>query len=308
MALGQSRMGACAGLQRRIPTDGPLLSSRAFLHPLSLPLSLLPVCAPHSRASVVDRSSDTTPSRGSLRSMRFSPLPSPHPQVPGLLPSRWPFPHYAWSGQPLRCTNMAQQLRTFEEVGTRREGGSKGGCRQKWFLDVPGRRLILARYDGRSETITELADRLGVPRYVIKKWGRQLGLARQHEPRWSESDISYLETSLHRYSIATIAHHLGRTQTAVKLKAKRLGIRKTGEGYTMRALCQGLGCDHHKVERWIRMGWIKGIRRQSERTVQQGGDLWCFSDAAIRRLIKEHPGEIDQRRVDWLWLIDILTS
>ena len=239
-----------------------------------------------------------------------SPSPFPTP-IRFWASARGPaFPAFVWGTPSLSDwrTNMAQQLRSFEEIGTRRTGASKGGHRQKWFLDAPGRRLMLARYDGRSETITELADRLGVPRYVVKKWGMQLGLARQKEPLWSAHDIAYLETFLHRQSIAAIAEHLGRTRIAVKLKAKRLGVRKTGEGYTMRGLCLGLGCDHHKVEQWLRLGWIKGIRRQSERTDRQGGDLWCFSDEAIRRLIKEHPAEIDQRRVDWLWVVALLTS
>ena len=120
--------------------------------------------------------------------------------------------------------------------------------------------------------------------------------------------MTYLQTWLHRQSIAKIARHLGRTQTAVKLKAKRLGIRKSGEGYTMRALCQGLDCDHHKVERWMELGWLQGSRRETERTTQQGGDMWCFKDTDIRDFIFAHPMEIDPRRADWLWLVAILSS
>ena len=201
-----------------------------------------------------------------------------------------------------------QALMTIDEIGQRRVGAHRGGIAQKWTLDTPRRRLILARYDGRSETITELADCLQVPRYVVKKWGRQLGLARQKEARWTDEELDYLEHAHGRVGTAQIARHLGRTQTAVKLKMKRLGLRKSGEGYTMRGLCAGLGCDHHKALKWIENGWLRGARRHSERLDVQGGDMWYFSDAAIRDLVRNHPTEVDQRRVEWIWLVDVLTA
>lgn len=204
---------------------------------------------------------------------------------------------------------MVQPLRPLEDTGKPRTGSNAGGIRQKYFLDEPGRRLILARYDGKPETITELAERLAVPRWTVKKWGRELGLARQREPRWTSEDEEYLRRNLHRSSLGDIAKKLGRTKVSVKLKAKRLGVNKCEqEGYTMRGLCLGLGCDHKQVERWLDKGWIKGRRRHTERTSQQGGDVWYFSDDAIRKFITHHPREVDQRRFDWLWVLDILTG
>lgn len=35
---------------------------------------------------------------------------------------------------------------------------------------------------------------------------------------------------------------------------------------------------------------------------------WRFSDRAIYELVRDHPGEIDPRRADWLWLVGILVS
>lgn len=203
---------------------------------------------------------------------------------------------------------MLQPIPTFPQAGARQSGSRPGGVPKKYVLDEPGRRLLLARYDGKTSTITELVNHFKVPRWVVLRWAGDLGLARQKEPPWSKQDIRYLETWLHRKSIAKIAAHLGRTQIAVRLKAKRLGIRKSSEGYTMVALCLGLGCDHHKVQKWIANGWLKGARRETERTREQGGDFWCFSDAAIRRLIVEHPTEIDPRRADWVWVVALLST
>lgn len=204
---------------------------------------------------------------------------------------------------------MIQPLMPLENIGSRRVGSHAGGKQQKYVLSDHGRRLILEHYDGTTEKITWLSKQLAVPRHVVKKWGGQLGLARQKEPRWTPQDEAFLERNLHHMSLTTIAQQLGRTKTAVKLKAKRLHINKCGqEGYTMQGLCLGLGCDHKQVEKWMKNGWLKGQRRQTERTPQQGGDVWYFSDKAIRAFIKGHPQEIDPRRADWLWLVDILVG
>jgi hypothetical protein len=205
---------------------------------------------------------------------------------------------------------MVQQLYTdFNQVGQKRTGSNRGGLPQKYVLTDWGRQLILSQYDGTSEHIDELARRLQVPRWTVKKWGQQLGMARQKEPFWTPEDEAFLERNLHNKSIAEIAKTLGRTKTAVKLKAKRIGVNKTmQEGYTMRGLCMALGCDHHKVERWLEYGWLKGKRRKTERSKAQGGDVWYFTDRDIRKLIVMHPTEIDHRRIDWLWMVDLLAG
>ena len=204
---------------------------------------------------------------------------------------------------------MTQPL--MEHIGARRTGIHRGGIQQKYILDEQGRRLLLERYDGKTETTDDLmryfAPR-GIPRSKVKKWASALGLARKKEPLWTEREIAFLERHLHKKSLGDIARELGRTKVAVKLKAKRLGMNKTQEGYTMRGLCLALGCDHHKVEKWLSLGWLKGKRRQSERTMQQGGDMWLFTDKAIRQLIRNHPNEIDPRRMDWLWVVDLLAG
>jgi hypothetical protein len=191
-----------------------------------------------------------------------------------------------------------QLYTTFEQVGRKRRSD------QKYVLDERGRRLMFDLYNGTSKNIDLLMRYLGVPRQTVKRWACELGLSGQREPRWTPEDEAYLERNLHRMSVADIAKKLGRTKTAVKLKAKRLGVNKTmQEGYTMSSLCLGLGCDHHKVERWLEKGWLKGHKRKTERAT---GDVWLFTNAALRRFIAEHPHEVDPRRFDWLWLVDVL--
>jgi hypothetical protein len=192
----------------------------------------------------------------------------------------------------------------MEEVGAKRTGIHRGGRHQQFVLDDRGSRLLCELYDGTSERIDRLVQLLGVPRWKIKKWAMDLGLTCQKEPRWTPEDEEYLQRNLHRQSVTAIAKHLGRTKVSIKLKAKRLGVNKCHqEGYTMRGLCMAFGCDHHKVERWIELGWLRGRRRKTER---EDRDVWLFTDRDIRELIKKHPQEIDPRRFDWLWIVDLL--
>ncbi len=198
-----------------------------------------------------------------------------------------------------------------QRVGAQRK--NPGGQPQKYFLSDEGRALILARYDSQTETITWLAEQLStpehpLPRWQIRKWAKDLGIARVKDLPWSEAEVSYLRNSVRRYGLEKIAKALGRSETSVKLKAKRLGIRKivTGDGYTMRSVCRGLSVDHHQIERWLANGWFWGERRQSRRHGGQRGDIWYFSEEAIRVLVREHPEEIDLRRVDRTFFIEIL--
>lgn len=204
---------------------------------------------------------------------------------------------------------MTQPIRPLEATGAERTGSNRGGRRQQYVLSDFQRRLLLEKYDGHPATIDALMSYFpSVPRWRVKRWATELGLSRQKEPFWTQEEMDFLERHINRLSLKKIAKQLGRTQTAVKLKAKRLHLNKTQDGYTMRGLCLGLGCDHHKIERWIAKGWLKGHRRHSDRTPQQGGDMWYFSDQAVSKFIKEHPEELDPRRFDWLWVVDLLVG
>lgn len=205
---------------------------------------------------------------------------------------------------------MGQSFVALEDLGIARAGRHKGGIKQKHFLTDQQRRMIINEYDGTENNITDLVRRIGAPRWRVKRWAQELGLARRgvKQPYWTEEEERYLESHLHRQKIGVIAKHLGRTDVAVKLKAKRLGVNKTSEGYTARGLGLGLGCDSHKVAKWVEKGWLKGARRGTDRQGLQHEDLWLFLENDIRDFLIAHPLEIDQRRMDWLWVVDILSN
>ena len=175
---------------------------------------------------------------------------------------------------------------------------------KRWFLDARGAALIRDEYDSKPATITRLTTRLDVPRWQVRKWAVDLGVARTKELNWSPKDVEYLSANYHRTAVTKIARHLGRTRVAVRLKAKRLLVRKHGEHYTVRSLCLALGEDHHKVDAWIDRGLLPAGRRHTERE----NDSYLILEKDVRRFIIAHPTEINVRRVDGVWLIDLLAN
>ena len=175
---------------------------------------------------------------------------------------------------------------------------------KRWYLDARGAALIRDEYDSHPATITRLTARLDVPRWMVRKWAVELGVARVKEVNWSAQDVEYLSANYHRTPITKIARHLGRTRVAVQLKAKRRNVRKHGEHYTVRSLCLALGEEHHKIDAWIAKGLLPAGRRHTERAA----DSYLILEKDVRRFIIAHPTEINVRRVDGLWLIDLLAN
>ena len=175
---------------------------------------------------------------------------------------------------------------------------------KKYQFDNNTDTLIRDRYDSHTETIDELARSLGLPRWTVKKRAQALGLAHTKEKPWSQDEVAYLEDNMHRLSLSSLAKRLGRTVTAVALKSKRLGIRKSDEGYTARSLAEAFGVDSHKVARWVALGLIRASRRKSGAS----RDMYFISDQEVKRFICTHPMEFDIRRVDQLWFVDVLVG
>ena len=99
-----------------------------------------------------------------------------------------------------------------------------------------------------------------------------------------------------------------RTVTAVHLKLKRMKFKHDGSFYSANGLAQALGIDSHSVARWIRSGHLKAKLRGTARTEQQNGDIYLIQEKDVRRFILAHPTDIDLRKVDQLWFLDLITN
>ena len=189
-------------------------------------------------------------------------------------------------------------------AGPRRRGGSP----QKYELTDERRETIIRLYDSCNRR--SLAAKFGVPAWVVGRWARELGVARTKEPRWTPEQLDYLERQVSRTSWVAMAKRLGRSKVAMKLMAKRLGLRKMWtEGLTQNQVAIAFGVDSHCVRRWITMEWLRVRRRRTERTAANGGDAYLILEADLRRFVALHPEEIELRRIaDKQWFIDLLVG
>jgi hypothetical protein len=180
--------------------------------------------------------------------------------------------------------------------------------KKKWFwteaMDALLRRMYDPSVKGRPQ---EIAYRLRMPRWAVNRRAIALGLSRPKDRPWTSQEEAYLEGNFHHVSVKALARKLGRSPTAIKLKAKRLGLRKYGEGYTACSLAEALGVDPHWVLARIRSGKLRASHRHTERTPEQGGDSWLITDEALLEFLREHPYDIDLRKVDSLWFMDLIS-
>lgn len=180
---------------------------------------------------------------------------------------------------------------------------------KKYFWAPAEDDLLRRKYNHRREVIDEIRASLPhYPRWQILRRAAMLGLARTKEPNWTAHDEMLLEQWMPLYSVKTIAKRLRRTLTAVALKSKRIGCRKTAGGYTANGAARSLGCDIHKVTRWIAEGRLRARRRRTERGERQGGDCYYIDPVDLRDFIRRNPDEVSFRVASKRFLIEVLTT
>jgi hypothetical protein len=192
--------------------------------------------------------------------------------------------------------------------------------RQKWVSSDEIDRRIVECYRMRTEkaAVKRLAVSLGRPYWWVKKRASLLGVAQpvltdNKEPEWSAAEMELLESNACKTPdvIARIfrVHGFKRTATAIVVKRKRLRCDTVDiDHYTATQLAGEFGVDIKVVTRWIERGWLKAGRRGTERKAGQGGDMWWIKRRAVRDFVVESIGIIDIRKVDKVWLVDLLAN
>jgi hypothetical protein len=172
------------------------------------------------------------------------------------------------------------------------------------YLDRPGAKT--------RPGIRVLAKKVGIPHWALKKRARELGLARTKEKPWSEPELEilarYAWMSDERIRLKLKAAGYSRTVTGIHLKLRRMKFKHDPGLYSANGLAQALGIDSHAVTRWIRSGHLKVKLRGTARGEKQNGDIYLIREKDVRRFILEHPTEIDLRKVDQLWFLDLVTN
>lgn len=162
--------------------------------------------------------------------------------------------------------------------------------------------------------VRELAKRLGLPRWKVSKFASQEGLIgiQRKEPPWSEAELHILEQGAH-LSAAVLRRRLlaagfRRTEVGIVLKRKRMRFLQNLEGQSATTLALCFGVDAKTIIRYIEKGYLRASKRGTDRTLQQGGDEWFIKDNAIKEFVQTYPEYVDFRKVDKIWLIDLLAG
>jgi len=217
------------------------------------------------------------------------------------------YPGRAWreNGKPPRfCSNACKN------IGMQGQPTKKG----TWQITSAMHNRIREGYvngTGQGE-VKALATELGIPRWKITRYAQTQGwVARQKKaPYWSEEEVRQLQVFA-RYSPAVIqrkmrekGHH--RSINAIVLKLRRLNMRQNIHGHSARDVARCFGVDIKTITRAINLGYLKATRRGTARTEQQGGDMYYILDEYIRQYVFDYLSEIDLRKVDKYWFVDLI--
>lgn len=187
----------------------------------------------------------------------------------------------------------------------------------KWtFTPQHDARITAAYHEFTSShdrtALTRAAADLGVPRWMVSRRGISLGLARAKEKPWGEEEIALLREWRH-YSPGEISRRFrerGFTRSRLGIDVKRKRLRLTSHnqenGYTANALAGLFNIDQHAISKWIHNGLLRAERRLTCRTARQGGDGYWIRRDDVRAFIFTFPEQIDLRKVDPIWFIELL--
>jgi hypothetical protein len=179
--------------------------------------------------------------------------------------------------------------------------------RAKWRPTSDVVELLRARYDTRIKgRAIEIAKQLGWPKWAVCKLAQHLGLAGKwplYRKAWTNAEIEFMRKWCGLRNIGWIAKQLGRPESAVCNKIKRIELsRRVVNGYSSVDVCRCFGMDHHIVDKWIRLGWLRA-------TIPGGGnkDNWVrYSEDELRRFVRSHPLEFRLDKVDQVWFLGLM--
>lgn len=175
------------------------------------------------------------------------------------------------------------------------------------------KRLYQNKTDSSGE-VSAFAEKHGIPRWKITNYAQRMGWIKKQkkEPNWTEAELKILKRNAHKLPgsiqrrLARSGYH--RSVTGITVKRKRMRFLQNLEGQSASQLALCFGESPKWVTRQIEQGLLQAERRGTNRTLEQGGDIWYIKDQDVRRFIMENVGGIDFRKIDKFWLVDILTG
>jgi hypothetical protein len=165
---------------------------------------------------------------------------------------------------------------------------------------------IRLHYKGTDASKLDMAKALGRTRGSVDHCVRMMGLQKYRCNLWKPSDDEYLKENVGRYSVQIIANRLHRSPNAVVIRLKMLKLhRRNKDGwYSTKEIADIFGCSAGHVRGLIESGKLIAERHG----IGGAGNMWEVRRAAAKNFICRYPDELQNRNVDILQFVDILTA
>ena len=126
---------------------------------------------------------------------------------------------------------------------------------------------------------------------------------RAYHPNWTASDDEWLQENYHRYTMRTLKRKLRRTENAIVMRKRKLGIHRSDGFYTARLVASLLGISCAKiVVAFVEEGWLKGSRAPYKQGKYRP---WVFSEKHLVDFLRAYPFLANQKRMERHWLKSI---
>lgn len=225
------------------------------------------------------------------------------------------------------CDHCGKEAKGFRTDKQKPPRFCSKGCMDKWFVGRPRkapkykftpvmheRIKKVYQQDTAKGAVADVAKTIGIPRWAVSKYAALQGWVptRPKHKTWTEQELKVLENNAHlsaaKISALFSKRGYDRSINSVVLKRKRLRMISNLPAQSAHSLAHCLGVDIKFVTRAIKTNKLVAVRRGTDRTEAQGGDMWHIKDKDIRKFIIDYVSEIDIRKVDKLWFVDLLTS
>lgn len=168
--------------------------------------------------------------------------------------------------------------------------------------------LVRYHYDGSGKSAEWLAFRLGSTIHSVKNRASMLGCSKRRD--WTEKELEQLEEWVGTLQAAEIARRLRRTEVAVRVQAKRLGLKHLMRSgwYVASDVASILGVDNSAVNRWIANESLRATPAHGDRPGQQGGKMWRIEEKDLVEFIRRYPYQLRGRNIDLPAIVDLLAG
>lgn len=123
-------------------------------------------------------------------------------------------------------------------------------------------KILKNLYFKQGKTQSEIAEILNVSQSYISTLFIKLGIKSRRV--WTKEDLEYLENKFGTSTVKAIAKHLKKSEDAIIIKAKRLGlggITIASEFLNANQLASAIGIDRKTIHRWINKEGLKATKK-----------------------------------------------